>query len=149
VQVPPPPNRAALPILAAVTYEALLIAIWGFTSLLLDEDVISDPDAGILLGPAMAASAALVVFASLWGLRARRSPGLTVVATSTGVYGVMLLVALVGRALISGPPGAGLVFAAGYATSPFVILPAVAAGITVIAVWAATRERGPAGHPNS
>jgi len=149
VEVPPPPNRAALPILAAVTYEALLIAIWGFTSLLLDEDVISDPDAGILLGPAMAASAALVVFWALWGLRARRAPGWTVVATSAGVYGVMLLVALVGRALVSGPPGAGLVFAARYATSPFIALPALAAGLTVITVWAATRERGPARHPNS
>ncbi|MCM3513617.1 DUF6121 family protein, partial [Carnobacterium inhibens] len=117
--------------------------------LLLNEDVISDPDAGVLLGPAMAASAAIVVFWALWGLRSRPSPALTVVAASTGVYGVMLLVALIGRALISGPPGAGLIFAAHYATSPFVVLPALAAGVTVIAVWAATRERGPATHPNS
>jgi len=136
-----------LPVLATATYLASLIALWGFTSLVLDEDVITDPDAGVLLGPSMAAAATLVVLAALWRLRARPAAGWTAVAASTGVYGAMLIVGLAGRTLATGTPAAGLVFAARYATSPFVVLPALAAGVTVVAVWAATRERGALRHP--
>jgi hypothetical protein len=136
-----------LPVLATATYLASLIALWGFTSLALDEDVITEVDAGVLLGPSMAAAATLVVLAALWRLRARPSASWTAVAASTGVYAAMLIVGLAGRTLATGTVAAGIVFAARYATSPFVVLPALAAGVTVVAVWAATRERGAPRHP--
>jgi hypothetical protein len=138
-----------LPVLATVTYLAVVIATWGFTSLVLDEDVVTDTDASILIGPSMAGAATVVVFFALRTLAVRRSPGWTAAAATAGVYGGMLLVAAIARSLGDGDPAEGLIFAARFATSPFVILPALWAAATVVAVWAATRQRGSGQHPNT
>ncbi|WP_156370124.1 DUF6121 family protein [Frigoribacterium sp. Leaf164] len=58
-------TRAVSALMGTVLFAALLIATAGFESLLLDRDVISEPDAGTLLGPAMAAAALLVVLLAL------------------------------------------------------------------------------------
>ncbi|TFC13984.1 hypothetical protein E3O19_11640 [Cryobacterium algoritolerans] len=60
-------------VFATVLYAALTIAAFGMISLLADRDVITDPNAGPLVGPSMTAAAALVVFILmlLLGLRTR------------------------------------------------------------------------------
>ena len=52
-------DRTLIPLLAAGVQVALVVAVWGFTSLLLDRDVIPDLALGPLAGPiAVAASGA-------------------------------------------------------------------------------------------
>ena len=93
MELPPPPHPLMLPVLATATYLAALIAMWGFTSLALDTDVVVDKDASRLVGPSMAAAAALVVLLALRSLGGRASPWWTAVAASTLSYGAMLLAA--------------------------------------------------------
>ena len=54
-------TRAVYALMASVLFGALLVATAGFESLLLDRDVIGEPDAGPFLGPAMGGAALLVV----------------------------------------------------------------------------------------
>ena len=142
MELPPPPHPLMLPVLATATYLAALIAVWGFTSLALDTDVVRDTDASRLVGPSMAAAAALVVLLALRSLGGRASPWWTAAATSAASYGALLLAAAIARGLDAGDPLTGLVFAGTYAASPFVILPALLAGFTVVATWAALRAKG-------
>jgi hypothetical protein len=142
VELPPPPHPLMLPVLATATYLAALIAVWGFTSLALDTDVVSDPDASRLVGPSMAAAAAIVEFLALRSLAGRASPWWTAVATSAASYGALLLAAAITRSLDAADLLAGLVFAGTYAASPFAILPAILAGLVVVATWAALRAKG-------
>lgn len=131
-----------LPVLATATYLAALIAVWGFTSLALDTDVVADTDASRLVGPSMAAAAALVVFLALRSVGGRASPWWTAVAASALTYGAMLLAAVVARGLDAADPLTGLAFAATYAASLFTILPALLAGLVVVGTWAALRAKG-------
>jgi uncharacterized protein DUF6121 len=95
---PPKPNPALAPTFATAGFLAGLIALWGFTSLLTDRDVIDYPDAGPLVGPAMAAAACVVVF--LLSLRARiTQPALLALVTGLVAYVAMVLVGGVGYAL--------------------------------------------------
>ena len=63
---------ATLAVFATALYAALLIAALGVLSVLLNRDVIDEPDAGPLAGPIAAGAAAAVVFVVLL-VRARRS----------------------------------------------------------------------------
>ena len=126
-RLPPPPNPALLPVLATVVYLAAVAALWGVLSLLLDRDVVDYPDAGPLLGPAMAAAAVVVTWATLWRSRRSRSPWPAVLAATLLSAAAMLVVAAVGYA-----PVAALHFALG----PFVPGAAVLAGITALVTWA-------------
>jgi len=58
-------TRAVYALMASVLFGALLVATAGFESLLLDRDVIGEPDAGPFLGPAMGGAALLVVLLAL------------------------------------------------------------------------------------
>jgi len=131
-----------IPVLATVTYLAVLIAVWGFTSLAIDTDVVVDKDASRLVGPSMAAAATLVVFLALRSVGGRASPGWTAVAASALSYGAMLLAAAIVRSLDAADPLVGLAFAATYAASPFTILPGLVAGLVAVATWAALRAKG-------
>lgn len=120
------------PLLMAVVYAAALIATWGFTSLALDADVIAEKDAGPLLGPTMATGAILVTLA--WLMRQRKIArvwGASVLAAAS-VWFVMVAVGSVGYAVTRGEAGWLLLFAARYAPSAFVLLPAALAGIVVV-----------------
>lgn len=64
---------ATLAAFATALYLALLIAALGVLSLLLERDVISDPDAGAFAGPVACAVATAVVFTGLL-VRALRVP---------------------------------------------------------------------------
>jgi Family of unknown function (DUF6121) len=134
--VPPRDGRIA-PVLVTVVYGALLVAGWGFTSLILDQDVIIEKDAGPLLGPVMVCSACLVVWTALWGLRNRRSAGRTVVAAAALVYLVMLLFGALIYTVARGELAAFLLFVGHYAPSPFLIEPPILAAITVVGFWLA------------
>ncbi|MHA7985444.1 DUF6121 family protein [Rathayibacter sp. CAU 1779] len=64
---------SALAAFATILYVALLIGALGVLSLVLERDVIADPDAGILAGPIACAVAAAVVLTGLL-VRALRVP---------------------------------------------------------------------------
>ena len=124
--LPPPPNPALLPLLATVVYLAAVVALWGVVSLLLDRDVVDYPDAGPLLGPAMAAAAGLVTWAALWRTRRARSPWPGATLAVLGALAGMLVVSALGYGLVAAPH---------FALSPFVLSAAALSGITVLAVW--------------
>jgi hypothetical protein len=114
-------------VLATVVYIAAVVALWGVMSLLLDREVVDYPDAGPLLGPGMAASAAVVTWLTLLRTRRSRSPWPGAVAAVLLAAAAMLVVATLGY----GPVAAGH-----FAISPFVLGAAALSGITVLATWA-------------
>ena len=121
--LPPPPNPALLPTLAAVVYLATIVAFWGILSLVLDREVVDYPDAGPLLGPVMVAAATIVTWIILLRTRRSRSPWPAAVAALLLAMVAMLTVAAVGYA-----PSAALHFA----LSPFVWGAAGLSGIIVL-----------------
>ncbi|MCU1418127.1 MAG: hypothetical protein JWP32_2301 [Schumannella sp.] len=127
-QLPPPPNPALLPVLAAVTYLVAVIGAWGLLSFALDRDVVDYPDAGPLLGPAMVAVACVVTWAALWGSRASRRSWAWITAALLGSYAAMLLAAGIGHSFTA---------FAHFAISPFIAAAAVLSGLTVLVVRAA------------
>jgi MFS family permease len=64
---------SALAAFATALYVALIVAALGVISLLLDEDPVDDPHAGVLAGPVMCTAAAAIVLAVLL-VRALRRP---------------------------------------------------------------------------
>ena len=126
-RLPPPPNPALLPVLAAVVYVAGLVALWGLLSLLLDRDVVDYPDAGPLLGPAMAAIAAVVTLLVLLRNRRARGPWLGAVAAILFSGLGMLAAAGVGYGPVAVPH---------FAISPFILAAAVLSGVIVLGTWA-------------
>lgn len=131
-------SRALLiAVMVAVLYGALLLAIDGFVSLVTDRDVISEPDAGPLVGPVMAVAALSVVFVSvLGGLRPtfgkRRIPVGRAVGTALIVYllspSAGAIVYAFGQERLLSP----FMFFGRYLASPFVIISAVLAGLTIL-----------------
>lgn len=121
----------ALWVMTTITYGALVICAWGFTSLALDEDVITYSDAGPLLGPAMALGATLAVGG--WIRRASRLGGVALSAAGAAAssWFSMLLVGAVGYMITRGSPAWMLLFAAEYATSAFTLVPALIAAVLV------------------
>ena len=126
-QLPPPRNSAVLPALAAVVYAAAVVALWGLLSLILDREVVDYPDAGPLLGPAMAAAATVVTWLTLLRTRRSRSPWPGAVVALLLAATAMLVVAVVGYGPVAAPH---------FAISPFVLGAAVLSAVTVLATWA-------------
>jgi Family of unknown function (DUF6121) len=135
---PSPPRDARLaPILVTVVYAALVAAGWGFTSLVLDQEVIVEPNAGPFVGPVMVLGASVVEWRALWGLRNRRSVGRTALAATASVYALMLAVGAAAFSLATGKLPSFLLFLGHYATSPFVVGPTILAGLVVLVFWLA------------
>lgn len=131
--VPPPPSPALIPALAAVTYVAAVVALWGLLSLALDLDPVDYRDAGPLLGPAMVAVATVVTWASLWRIP-RTTAWSRALAAAALSFVAMLLVGAAGYAFTRGD-AAWLLLAAGhFALSPFVPSAAALAGVTTLVV---------------
>ena len=125
-----------------VTYGALVIAAWGITSLLLDEDVVRYSDAGPLLGPAMAVAATLAVGG--WMPQARRGGGvlLSAVGAAASAWFALVLVGAAGLTLTRGTLATLLLFAGSYAASPFVLVPAgLAAALVGAVAWFSRRAK--------
>ena len=139
-QLPPPPDPRMLPVLAAVTYAAAVIALWGFVSLALNVDAIAQRDAGPLLGPAMVLGAVVVTFVAMLRVVRRGSPTGAALVSAASVYVVMLGIGAVGYTMIRADVSWLVLFVGGYALSPFVLGAALLSGIGVVVVWAATRR---------
>ena len=139
-RLPPPPDPRMLPLLAAITYGAGVIALWGFVSLALDVDAIAQTDAGPLLGPAMVLAACLITFATLLRVSDRKSPTWPALVAAASVYIGMLLVGSVGYTLVTADLTWFVLFIGAYAISPFVIGAALLAALDVLVVWALTHR---------
>jgi hypothetical protein len=143
-QLPPPSNPALLPVFAAVTYLAALVAVWGSLSLALDADVIGYADAGPLLGPAMAVVASIVTWA--WVVRTSRVDWIVRGALIAGgvAYCAVVLTGAIGYGLARASIAWMPVAAGHFALSPFVVVVAPLTALTVIV--ASALARGAAHH---
>jgi hypothetical protein len=114
-----------------VTWAAVVFAIDGILSVLLDRDPIG-PSVSPYFGLLATLAAGVLLWFVVAGTAGRRSPWFGVVGATAGVY--LLLVA-------SALP-VGLVLMAQQAGSPFVATAAVLAGATVLTTWAVFAHRG-------
>lgn len=140
-QLPPPANPALLPVLTTVTYLATVVAASGIISLLLDRDVIDYPDAGPLLGVAMAVAAGVVTWLGCRRAARSASPWLPAAVTAIGAYLAIIVVGAVGYTVIRGEGAWLLLASAHFALSPFVVAAAVLAFLAVVATHALSRPR--------
>lgn len=131
-------SRALLiAVMVAVLYGAILLALDGFVSLVADRDVISEPDAGPLVGPIMAVVALAIVFVSvLGGLRpTSERPALPLARAAATAVLVYLLGPLAGAIVYTAGQEqllTGLLFFARYLASPFVIVSALLALVPIL-----------------
>jgi len=140
-------NRGLPSVLIAVTYGALIIGAWGVTSLVLDEDVMRYPDAGPLLGPAMALGAMAATLGWVVGVRKGWGVGVCAVGAATSSWLAMLVVGAFGYMVTRGVLGWALLFAGQYAASAFVIVPAILAGLVVLVTGALSPRAKPFAAP--
>jgi hypothetical protein len=103
-------------------------------------DVIVEPDAGPLLGPAMVFGACVATFVSIVTVTGSRLLVWRALATGASVYALMLLVGAIGYAWTRGEAIWLILFTGRYATSPFVIGAALLADMAFIAQWAVDRR---------
>lgn len=135
------PNPAVVPVFATAAFFAGLVGVWGFTSLILDRDVIDYPDAGLLLGPAMAVTACAVVFVRSWRVRRSPTPLLYGALTALLTYALVLLIGAVGYSTVRGNFGVLPAALIHFGISPFMIGAALLAGIVVAGAGVLTRPR--------
>lgn len=126
----------ALAAFAAFLYLALVVCAFGVLSLLLDQDVVPERDAGPLLGPVSVAACVVAVLLALTTLAAR--PSITRVIGPSLLTGlvVYLLFLCVGGAVYGlgvGEPRAIVSYTLEHAATPF----AVATGVLAAAVQVA------------
>ncbi|WP_210507470.1 DUF6121 family protein [Naasia sp. SYSU D00057] len=127
------PRLGLLAALVTAAWIAVVIAVWGLTSLLLDVDVIRESDAGPYLGPAMVAVAAAALFLLLLRvLRTDERPGIAFFGCTAAVFLVLLAIGGVGYTLIRAELFWLLGFPLQYAASPFIVLAAVLAGVAAL-----------------
>jgi O-antigen ligase len=103
-----------------------------------DTDPISETDAGPLLGPAMAVSAAVVTAVALWRLRRRSSLAVPAIAAAASAYLVMLVVGTVGYTIGTGVVAQLVLFPARHALSPYLLGTGLLAGVAVVFLWVVT-----------
>ena len=132
----PTPMPVRLALLAALTagaWVAVVIAVWGILSLLLDADVIRQGDAGPYLGPVMVAVAAIaLLFLLLRILRNGERPAVAFFGSTAAVFLVLLFVGGIGYTLIRGELFWLLGFPLQYAASPFIVAAALLAGVAAL-----------------
>ena len=136
-----------LAVFATVLYFALVVCTFGFVSLATDTDVVSQADAGPLVGPTATGSAVLTVLLYLLGIGRRYERDLhEAVAASTGdpvrlplgrsvligivSYVVYALVGAIGYSIVTAELFSVVLFAAGAALSPY----AVAVGVLAVGI---------------
>ncbi|HEV7949261.1 MAG TPA: DUF6121 family protein [Glaciihabitans sp.] len=134
----PPTNPYFLPALAAGTYGAAVIAVFGFIALIFSLNVLKEPGASVLLAPAMVAAAIIVTFRRLVRVQAELSPWRDVAGAVASAYVVMLLIGGVGYAIGVGQLLWVPLFIAGEALSPFMLSAALLSGVHVLGLWALT-----------
>lgn len=137
-QAPPPHQSQASPafvaVLGVVSYLALLIAVWGVLSAVLDRDVVDLSGASPVLGPSMVAVACIVTWVTSWRAARRGQPLRGAVAAASISMIGMLGVALVGYSLEA---------VLHFAISPFIVTAALLSAVTVVATWAVVHSTMP------
>ncbi len=123
--------------MVTVLYGAILLAVDGILSLIVDRDVIAESDAGPLVGPIMAVVALAIVFVSvLGGLRPTSGrPVIPLARAVTTAALVYLLGPLAGAIVYTAGQDqllTGLLFFARYLASPFVIASALLALLPIL-----------------
>ena len=136
-----PPNRATVPIFATAAYLAGLIALWGFTSLILDRDVIDYPDAGLFLGPWMAVAGCAIAFIGSWRVRRSPSPLLYGLLIALLAYAVIVLIGAIGYSVVRANLGVIPAAAFHFGISPFMVGAALLCGIVAGGAGLVTRPR--------
>ncbi|THG30435.1 hypothetical protein E6C70_15505 [Glaciibacter flavus] len=133
---------------ATALYLALIVAAFGFISLLADVEVVSEPDAGAFVGPTMAAASLLLVAVVLVVSGVRVPPARqrisigTALLTGLGAYAVYLLVGGVLLAASSGEAVTGVLFLGANLGSPFPVAVGILAVLIVVAYLAVLVARG-------
>lgn len=122
----------------AVSWGAVVFALWGLMSIVLDRELVS-AEVVPYYGLVSFALAGLAVWLAVAQTAAASSPWPLAITVTTGVYLVM-----VGWAALAGLPL--LVEQAG---SPFVLVAAATAGVTVVASWSGIRRWGPGAAPDT
>jgi hypothetical protein len=116
---------------------AVVVCAYGFVSLLLDVEVVADPRAGVLVGPAAVGASVLAVLVTL-GLRLRKPQhlGSTVVIAAASSWLALVLVAIIGHVLgTTGGVLESVLFGLGFGVGWFgLLVPAAAALIASLAV---------------
>jgi hypothetical protein len=127
---------------ATAGYLAALIALWGFTSLILDRDVVDYEDAGPLVGPAMAIAACVAVF--LLALRARiTQPALLGLLAGAVAYAGMAIVGGIAYSLRRDTFTVMWSAIVHFGIGPFIVGAAILAGLVVGATAWLVRPRYP------
>ncbi|WP_136708463.1 DUF6121 family protein [Agromyces sp. H66] len=138
--------RRAWPIagFATALYLALVVAAYGFVSLLTDADVISSEDAGRLVGPAIVGASVLAVLLHLG--RALRHPERVLAGTllaAVWAWVAAVVVAIVGYAIATGTVLASLIFGLGFGVGWFgLLIPVLAAIVAWLALLVAGAQSG-------
>ncbi len=129
---------------AAALYLALIVAAYGFVSLLTDIEVIASPDAGRLVGPAIIAASVAALL--LYLARALRRPAHllgTVLLSALWTWLAAVAVAVVGFAVATGTLLESLMFGLGFGVGWFgLLIPALAALVASLAVLVARGQAG-------
>lgn len=142
----------ALAAFAAFLYLALVVCAFGVLSLLLDQDVVPERDAGPLLGPASVGVCVVAVLVAMITLAAR--PAVERIAAPSLVTGVVayLLFLLVGGAIYGlgrQEPGAILGYALDHATTAFAVaIGVLAAAVQVVFLLLLARRDAGGGAPH-
>lgn len=120
----PHPERV-VGIFVAVTWAAVVFAVFGLLAVLLNRDPVEQP-VGPLYGVAAIVVALVVVYLGIVFTVPSRRPWLGAVATAAGVYLAILATAGI----------VDIALAAAQAVSPFVFVAAALAAVPPVACWA-------------
>ena len=137
-QLPPPRNPALVRVVAAATYLAAIIALWGFGTLLLS----FPPRGAQLLFSAMAFAACVATWLSL-GRSGRMALWVRALVSAVLAHAGMLLCVAAWYALTTGNDWSWFLAVLSFAAiNPFVIAAALLSGVTVLLAAAFTRREG-------
>jgi hypothetical protein len=134
---------------ATALYLALVVCAYGFVSLLTDVEVIADPDAGLLVGPAIvgASVAALLLHLGRSLADPSRTARISLLA-AVWTWCAAVVVAVVGYAIATGTVLAALLFGLGFGIGWFgLLIPALAAFVAWLAALVARAQEAGADRP--
>ncbi|WP_165063413.1 DUF6121 family protein [Marisediminicola senii] len=141
---PPPelPGRGLLAIMATVLHFALVVFSFGMLSLVLDRDVIGEPDAGYFVGPAMVVTACAITFRFVFRGDGERLAGPALSAGLAVLLGSPAVGAIV-YAIVRERVGVIPVFFGTHLIDPFVAASAIISAALVASVALLRRRPGP------
>ena len=129
---------------AAALDLALIVCAYGFVSLLAGIEVVSDPRAGLFVGPAsIAASVAALLLHLAHALRPPVRMSGTVLLAAVWTWLAVVVAATIGYAFATGTVLASALFGLGYGVGWFgLLIPALAALVASLAVVVVKGQQG-------